>query len=368
MRFDLLFSRIVHRLRRFPQIGRKGKNAGSLSSIPSLQSVKICVICGQFWEDFLRPLSTFKTSRGVAWLVCLLLAVGIARAADPVGLAPLQEEIINRLYGPVERPADLEEFAARAVALKVPDQTIAEARLAFGIRTRTLDARLEETIRQLHRLREDHAWRKEDSRLFNTDTEAEGVLCFASALLADRAGNAPEYERCMKEAFWLNPGSGSILAGELRVHRDMADLLKLRVPMHKPLKNSVGDAKTMTDLIGSNNALLLVFWTSGNDLNASLLDTLTDYAAKLEPQKVIVVGINVQDLHGSAELERKKHNIKIPWLVDSIDRPMSKILRVVNTPTAVLVLPDGTVSYHGFPRSAALDSALKVLSVDLSAN
>ena len=306
------------------------------------------------------------------WAIPALLAAGLAagaaRADDPVTLAPLQEEIIAKLYGPVERPAELEEFAARASALKVPGQTIAEARLAFGIRTRTLDEPLAEAVRQLRQLRRDHAWRKEDSRLFNTGDEAEGVMCLADALRADRAHDEPEYERCMKEAFWLNPGAGPILAGELRVHRDMADLLKLRVPMHKPLKNSLGDARTLTDLLGGNNALLLVFWTGGNDLSADLLNTLTDYAAKLERQKVEVVGINVQDLHGSAEQEREKHGLKIPWLVDSVDRPMSKILRVEHTPTAVLVLPDGTVSYHGFPRSAELDSALKAVNVDLSAN
>ena len=301
-------------------------------------------------------------------LLVIGLVAGTTRADEPVSLAPFQEEIIAKLYGPVEVPAELEQSAARAAELKVPDQTIAEARLAFGIRTRTLDARLEEAIRQLRRLHDAHTWRKEDSRLFNTDDEAEGVLCFADALRADRAHDEAEYERRMKEAFWLNPGAGPILAGELRVHRDMADLLKLRVPMHKPLHNSLGESRSLGDVIGGNSALLLIFWTSGNDLSGAMLETVTDYAARLERQKVEVVGINVQDLRGSAEQERKNHGIKIPWLVDSVDRPLAKILRVDHTPTAVLVLPDGTISYHGFIRSAALDSALKAVNVDLSAN
>ena len=297
----------------------------------------------------------------------VLAAARWVRAEEPMTLAPLQEDAVAKLFVPVERAAEFEEFAARAAATKIPTQTIAEARLAFGIRTRTLDARLEEAVRQLHALCEAHQWRKEDSRICNTDAEAEGVLFFARALLADRDHQEDEYARCMKEAFWLNPSAGPVLAGELRVHREQIDLLNLRVPMHKTLKTSLGEPKTLDDYMTGKNALLLVFWTGGNDLSGQLLDTLVDTAAQLDRQKVGVVAINVQDLRGSAELERKRHDFKIPWLVDPPDRPLSKLLRVNNTPRAVLVDPAGHVRYHGFPRAAALDSSLRDLGVDLSA-
>lgn len=300
--------------------------------------------------------------------LALVAAASCLRAEDPVALAPLQEDAVAKLFGPVERAVEFEEYAARAAVARVPEQTIAEARLAYGIRTRTLDARLEETVRQLHALCETHQWRKEDSRVCNTDAEAEGVLFFARALFAGRDGNEAEYARCMKEAFWLNPSAGPVLAGELRVHREAADLLNLRVPMHKTLKTSAGEPKTLDDYMTGRNALLLVFWTGGNDLSGDLLDTLTATAARLDRQKIGVVGVNVQDLRGSAELERKRHDFKVPWLVDSPDRPLSRLLRVADTPRAVLVDPSGHVRYHGFPRAAALDSALRELGVELSAD
>ena len=301
-------------------------------------------------------------------VLCFALAAGGLRAEDPVALAPLQEDAVAKLFGPVERAAEFEEYAARAAVAKVPAQTITEARLTYGIRTRTLDARLEEAIRQLHALCEAHQWRKEDSRVCNTDAEVEGVLFFARALLAGRDGREDEYARCMKEAFWLNPSAGPVLAGELRVHREQADLLNLRVPMHKAIRTSAGESKTLDDLMAGKTALLLVFWTGGNDLSGELLDTLTVTTGRLERLKIGVVGINVQDLRGSAELERKRHDFKIPWLVDPPDRPLSRLLRVADTPRAVLVDPGGHVRYHGFPRAAALDSALRDLGADLSAD
>lgn len=288
-------------------------------------------------------------------------ASGFVRADDPVTVVPLQEDAIGRLFSSVERAADFEEYAAHAVVAKVPEQTIAEARLAYGVRTRLLDTHLEEAVRQLHALCEAHQWRKEDSRLFNTDAEVEGVLFFARALLADRDHQEDEYARCMKEAFWLNPSAGPALAGELRVHREMADLLNLRVPMHKTLKTSAGEPKTLDDYMAGKSALLLIFWTGGNDLSGQLLDTLTATAVRLDRQKIGTVGINVQDLRGSAELERKRHDFKIPWLVDPPDRPLSRLLRVSETPRAVLLDPAGHIRYHGFPRAAALDSALREL-------
>ena len=143
-----------------------------------------------------------------------------------------------KLVGPIERASKLENTPCAAL-LQVPDQTIAEARVASSVCLRTLNAHLEKAVHQLHALCEAHGWRKEDSQIFNTDAEIEGVLFFARALLADRDGHEDEYARCMKEAFWLNPNAGPALAGELRVHGEATDLLNLRVPMHKRGRNAV---------------------------------------------------------------------------------------------------------------------------------
>ena len=297
-----------------------------------------------------------------------ILAIYTARADDPVTLAPIQEEMIAKLYGPVEREAELEEFATRAAAVKVPDQTIAEARLAYGIRTRTLDEHLKETVRQLDNLRQKLQWRKEDSRLFNTADEAGGILFFAHALLAAQDRNEPEYERCMKEAFWMNPEAGPVLAGELRTHREIASLLNLTVPMHKHLKTSVGQEQTLDDLATGKKALLLIFWTTDNPLSLDLIDPLKANAARLSRADVETVWINVQDARGSAERVRKARDIKSPWLVDSEERPLAKLLRVDSLPRAVLVDTNGRVRYHGHPISAELDAALKDLGVDTTAD
>ncbi len=302
----------------------------------------------------------------------LLLAIFLARPAiypvradDPVTLAPIQEEIIAKLYGPVEREAELEEFATRAAAVKVPDQTIAEARLAYGIRTRTLDEHLKETVRQLDNLCEKLLWRKEDSRLFNSSEEAEGVLSFAHALIAAQAKDEPKYEEYMKQAFWLNPEAGPVLAGELRTHREMGSLLNLTIPMHKHLKTSAGQDLTLDDLATGKKALLFIFWTTDNPVSLALIDQLKANAAKLSRADVETVWINVQDARGSAESVRKARDIKpTVWLVDSEERPLARLLRVDNLPRAVLVDPYGRVHYHGYPISAELDTALTDLGVD----
>ncbi len=308
----------------------------------------------------------------LARLLCavffILLICHPLRADDPVTLAPIQEETIAKLYGPVEREAELEEFATRAAAVKVPDQTVVEARLAYGIRTRTLDEHLKEAVRQLDNLCQKLQWRKEDSRLFNSADEAEGVLSFARALFAAQDKNEPEYERCMKEAFWKNPGSGPVLAGELRTHREMASLLNLTIPMHKRLKTSVGEEKTLDDFATGKKALLLVFWTADNPLSLELIDPLKANAVKLSRGDVETVWINVQDARGSAERVRRARDVKSPWLVDSEERPLSKLLRVDSLPRAVLVDPNGRVRYHGYPLSAELDTALRDLGVETTAD
>ena len=310
----------------------------------------------------------FSPCAPLAWLLAVLLwggsVVSCVRADDPVTITPLQEEIVAKLYGPVERQADLEDFAARATALKVPDQTIAEARLAYGIRTRTLDERLQESIRQLDNLCRQQQWRKEDSRLFNTADEAQGVLFFARALFAARDKNDAEYERCMKEAFWMNLEAGPVLAGELRVHRAMASLLNLHVPMNKPLKTSAGQPTTFKDLVEGKTGILLIFWTSDSQPSLDLIDPLKASAERLARGNVATVWIDSQDVRGHAEQVRKAHDVKFPWLVDAEDRPVAKALRVDTLPRAVLVDQYGRVRYHGYPVSADLDSTLKELGVD----
>jgi peroxiredoxin len=303
------------------------------------------------------------------WIALILLFAGwqpAATAADaPIALSPAARELlVQKLYSPLARPADFEEAAAIAAQAGLPDQTIAEARLAFCIRTRTVNAGLIRTIDDLEALRAGLRWQKNDSRLFLDPDELEGTLFFARALVAEHSGDQAEYGRCLREAFWWNPSAGALFGDALRGHRRRAALAGLSVPPDETLRDSGGRPVMLKELSLGHKAVLLEFWASWCEPCMTRMGDLKARAASLEKENVVVAGVNVEQDASVAEAVRRAQKIAFPWLVDAAGEPLCQLLHVPEIPYAVLLGPDGIVRFSGHPGDAGLRQALQALGVE----
>ena len=301
--------------------------------------------------------------RLVCVCLCGLAACRPARADEKLSPAA-RDLLVQRLYAPLERPAEFEEAAGQAARAGLPAQTVAEARLAFCLRTHTLDERLTRTVDDLESLRGALRWQKDDSRLFDDPDELEGTLFYARALLAEKAGDEREFARCVKEAFWYNPSAGSLFGQAVREHRQNAALAgKVSLPLDLTLRDSAGQTATAKDFLRGHQAVLLEFWASWCDPNMKRLDELKRRAQILETGKVLVAGVDVEEDRSLAEQVRRTNKIAFPWLVDGAGKGLCGALRVQTIPHAVLLGPDGRVLFSGHPDAAGLRDAVNTLGV-----
>ena len=291
------------------------------------------------------------------------LACQAAHAEDKLSPAA-RDALVQKLYAPLERPADFEDAAGLAIQEGLPAQTVAEARLAFCLRTRTLDERLTRTVGDLETLRGAIRWQKDDSRLFDDPDELEGTLFFARALLAEKGGDEGEFARCLKEAFWYNPSAGDLFGRTVREHRRTAALAaNLSLPPDQVLRDSAGRTVAAKDFLRDHRAVLLEFWASWCDPSVKRMDELENRARILSESNVVVAGVNVEDDPSLAEQFRRTGKVTFPWLVDGAGKGLCHALRVQTIPHAVLLGPDGRVLFSGHPDDAGLRDAVQALGV-----
>jgi thiol-disulfide isomerase/thioredoxin len=314
-----------------------------------------------------------KNSRPVLNLIAVsLLGLGIPFASDArAEVRPEQKAALEKLKAEFRSGHPIEAAAEGAEKAGVPRQTVAEVRLLSSIRSRTL-SQLPSLLTEIEQQILPH-WRAEDSTAFEEKSELEALAFFGRALLAEEAGDEAKFEETIKQAFWANPAIAPMLSEDLKARRTRQRLATVVLPMDLQIETSDGNKTSLADLARGQKALLLDFWATWCGPCMSAMPELLKQAKDLAPQKVLVVGINTEasDAGGLTEAKKKAENVKkqkkvqLAWLVEPIERPISKLLKIDTIPRAILVNPEGKVLYDGHPEDNRLAAALQKIGVSL---
>lgn len=193
--------------------------------------------------------------------------------------------------------------------------------------------------------------------LFGTEESAAAMIEALRGQAALEAGDVDGFKGHVTEAFWLDPNLGSILGdwiGEVRQKERMATLT---VPMDTEIVFSNGETTSLARLAEGKKAVLLDFWASWCGPCIQLMPELKAKAEKLEPQGVVVAGMNTEGV-SEAESFRQEREIDITWLVEPDDRVFSRLLAIDSIPRMILLTPEGKVLFNGHPMDASLEDAL----------
>jgi thiol-disulfide isomerase/thioredoxin len=298
----------------------------------------------------------FPLARGMIGMLLGLLAPLAAPAQGPPGAPP--RELMQRLFNPQNSVEEMRDALKAGEEAGLPHQILLEAQLIWGLR-------LGETVFLSTLLPELEAMaRTFDPSLaggIGSVEELRGLIAFVKAKTALRQGDEAEFEKQIKEAFWLHPGSAPLFAQEVEKLRREKKMANFKLDLDIILTTSEGEATTLADQLGSNKALLLDFWASWCGPCMNLMPELRKKGRQLEGHGIVVAAMNTdsENAEAVADKVRREKDMTIPWLVEPVERPYSRALEIRSIPSMVLVTPDGKVLFFGHPQSPELWEALR---------
>ena len=147
-------------------------------------------------------------------ITAVIFALGAALA---LGAEAPPSESLKKLFDPNLSSADLEQAAAQAVREGVPKQSVAEAKLVWGLRRQDTEY-LEKILPELEDAAK--AFRKEDSAGLGSAEDFQGLLSYIKGLGAMKKGDEEAFKKHLTEAFWLSPEQAPLFGRAITDHRN----------------------------------------------------------------------------------------------------------------------------------------------------
>ncbi len=304
-----------------------------------------------------------------AWNILMMILLGVSLVSTPVlaqdaadaggqaAQAPVSQEDLQQMLG-AQSVESLEEQLAPVD--EISPINAHSIRLLWAFRMRNVPY-----MKELLNKAQTPEANIEQNLFFESQAQFDSFLLLlqsAVALEEDR----PEQVRAMAgDIIWQYPGHATILSdmiSEYKMNRQMKDV---RVPMDMTLQTSQGEELTLAELAEGKKGVLLEFWATWASPALQLMPQLIHRAEVLEPQQLVVAGINPEGDARMAETVRKERSIRMPWLVEPEGAPLSVLLQVDNLPRDVLIDPRGKVLFNGHPDDPKLAEILGQMEISL---
>ena len=298
------------------------------------------------------PFAPMSPSRSI---FCAFLAVLLSPVT---GKCDGQEDAFRQLLHPTSR-AEMDSAVAAARAAGLSNQAILEARLIFGIQNDDT-ALISTLIPDLEEVALDFKPHNSPGGLKSVE-QFRGLTCFARAMKAAEDRDEDEFRAQIAEGIWKFPQQAAMF-GNLVVKFQLNERMShLTVDFAMPLTQSTGETTTLSDLLGTQKALMLEFWSSQGEEKLSSLSGLLKRAGYLKTLGIAAAGVNIDAKDGdiAAEKVREQHKIQFPWVVEQRERSVTRLLDVASLPRVVLISQQGRVLFNGNPDDPGFGKALR---------
>ncbi len=279
------------------------------------------------------------------------------RAATPTPREAALEHLLAERKSPEALQAAIDEARKQGVS----EQVILEARFLYLV-DRHDDAAIGALLPEFIKRRAN--FNIDESKTFACKEDWLAVNEYVEAIAALNQGDKPAFKQHITEAFWLSPRQAAAFAPHIeRVHLDEA-MRSIKIDFAAQFITINSDQpKTLKNLLGNNQALLLHFWSPWSEECEASMPGFGVTAKVLLANNIAVASFlppASPKLLSDARSSLKVLGEKPPgaWLADHASHPVSRELRVLDLPTMVLVANDGRVLFNGSPSDDALWLAL----------
>lgn len=297
------------------------------------------------------------------------IATVIAEPSPPVVVdSDAREAALDDLLSERESNAAHQATIAAARKAGVSDQAILEARFLYHVDHREDDA-IAAMLPEFLQKRE--AFKLEDSAIFGVKEDWLAVVEYVQAIASLQKGDKDAFKRHITEAFWLGPRQAAAFAPHIERLRLEDAMRSVKIDFKSTLMPLAGGAPVALEkLIEGKKALLLHFWAPQSRECEAAMPDFAKTAAVLISNGIAVVSLLPS---GSAETIASARAMVAPyadepsgaWLVDSLESPLSRDLRIQNLPNMVIVSTDGAVLFNGDPTDEAFWNAVKKIDMHI---
>ncbi|MDB6137730.1 MAG: hypothetical protein JWO94_802 [Verrucomicrobiaceae bacterium] len=288
----------------------------------------------------------------------ILCALAASFLLPATGKCDGQEDAFKQLLHPANA-AELEAAVVAAKAAGLARQTILEARLIFGIQTEDT-VLISKLIPDLEEVALDFKPHNSPGGLRSVE-QFRGLTCYARAMKAADDKDEDELRAQVAEGLWKFPQQASLF-GALIVKFQLNERMShLTVDFGMPLMTSGGESTTLSDLLGTQKALMLEFWSAQGEEKLSSLPGMIKRAGYLKALGIAPAGVNIDAKDGDivAEKVRLQNKIMFPWLAEQKERSITRLLDVASLPRVVLISQQGRILFNGSPEDPGFGKALR---------
>ena len=308
----------------------------------------------------MRPLAAVAMAVACCWPVAAETTTPAALAADMVDAA--RQSALEDLLSERGPAKDFERAVNDARAAGVSAQAILEARFLYQV-DKGNDAAVAAMLPDF--LKQQADFKLEDSAIFSVAEDWLAVIEYVRSLAALEAGDRAGFKQHITEAFWLSPRQAAAFAPHIERLRMEEAMRDVKVDFSGRVTSVFDEAEfPLADLLAGKKAMLLHFWSPWSRECEAAMPEFTALAALLAKHEIAVASLMPGDV--PALLDDAKEMVRPlegagAWLADPKGGTFSRLLRVQNLPTMVLLSLDGAVLFNGDPSDKALWTALHKL-------
>jgi len=261
----------------------------------------------------------------------------------------IKNEVIQQLFNTREKN-DFLKASAHAKKLGLSKQVILEATFLYHIDLAESDEIINITG-EFQQMAEN--FDPDTSKIFTSKDDWLSVIEYGLALKALNEKNEALFKKHIQEAFWLSPNKAAAFAPHInQLHTNHA-MAKLQLDLERKIFQ-VTNSKTISiaKLLENKQALVLRFWSPWSQ-NAELDEPLTKKLSNLCSENQIsfasiLINKDPQGIQDTLEIiEEMGKDFTSYWLADEDTSALTKLLRVADLPTIVIISKEGKILYNG---------------------
>lgn len=188
-----------------------------------------------------------------------------------------------------------------------------------------------------------------------------GLVSYARAMNALEHRDEESFREHVSQGLWEFPQQGELFGSLVEKFQLQGKMDQWVIDFATPLLESGATETTLSNIIGSRKAVLLVFWAGESEESAQTLMAAQKLSDQLRRSSIVVAAVNsaAGDAENITEKLREKMKLTLPCMIESSLRLLVRQMEITSMPRAILITQQGRVIFHGHPQDQSIWKALK---------